>query len=187
MLMLQLQLRQCLTFEDNDMYNATTGIKGLRKADKILRRYGTAGLLIGGMAKTIWENSNDLDEINSRKDVDVLVLGFDCKHHPKQWEGGIDWWISHSLDELPTNGKICLSFNVQIQGKKKSLFPGLYICPHDILGKIVDHETNELSLDSSSFGVKEGDVFYKIPTVDSDYFGLFLSKGEGMSNHCKPV
>ena len=170
-----------------DEPGATTGIKGLRKADKILRKYGVAGLLIGGMAKTIWENSNNLDEINSRKDVDVVVLGYSCKHHPKQWEGGIDWWVSHSLEDLPTNGKSCLNFNIQIWEEHVSLFPGLYLCPHDILERIVDYENKNLSMSSSYFSVREGDIFYKIPTVESDCFKLFLSTERKDPIHCKPL
>jgi hypothetical protein len=189
MAMMQMQLVMRASRITCGGIDAATGVRGLRKANRILQKYNTAGLLIGGLAKAIWSNPFDHDEMNDHKDIDVIVLSHDCRHHPKQWEGGIDWWVSHSFDELPNNGNIYLDYNIQIDPSYKgSLFPGLYLCCPTILEEIVRHERMKLGRQSEDFAsIGSADLFYQIPLIERNALNLNLSQGEKVPCHCKPL
>ena len=65
------------------------GIRGIKRANRILKKYGAIGVLFGGVAKKIWSSIFAYD-FRGNRDVDVLILSADCKQHPRQWAGGID-------------------------------------------------------------------------------------------------
>ncbi len=113
-----------------DMDNVARGLDGLRTADEVLKRYNVAGLLVGGLAKELWYGTTNARLLKAHEDVDVLVLSFDCAKHPVMWEEGVDWWIAHQPDELPTNG-FCYGGLVWRLALKPGcqLEPGLYLCP----------------------------------------------------------
>lgn len=120
---------------------ATVGLEGILMADKILKRYDAIGMLIGGVAWEIWsDHFIDIDSLSQHKDIDVIVLSRSCKKHPARWEAGIDWWISHSITERPTNGSsVNLTWNAKLQDNIY-LEPGLYLCPKELLQWCVAHE-----------------------------------------------
>lgn len=125
--------------------NALRGLEGLRVADEILRSYKSSGLLIGGLAKEIWrttKDASDLEErLNRHKDVDVLILSPHCRHHPKQWEGGIDWWVSHRDDfqERPTNGS-SIGILWMALDRYQNISGGLSICSREDLRASIEAE-----------------------------------------------
>jgi hypothetical protein len=119
---------------------ALRGFEGMEVADEMLKKLGVVGLLIGGLAKRIClEGEIDPSILESHKDVDVLIPSIysDHKYHPKQWENGIDWWISHADDEAPTNGATNLiqapTIDESWENEKYKDRSGLYICPPNVL------------------------------------------------------
>jgi hypothetical protein len=115
--------------------DAARGIEGLREADHILREHRTLGLLIGSVAKHIWLGIDDIDDLSEHRDIDIVILSSSCDHHPKQWEGGIDWWVRHSITEAPTNGTgHILRYLFSLEPPAFSNLPyGLYVCPRELV------------------------------------------------------
>ena len=137
---LELSLRQTLLAPAPP--NAVTGIDGIRKANEVLRHYGASGLLIGGLAKEVWSGRTTDAVLSAHKDVDVLILSYSCLQHPKQWEEGVDWWVTHSLQERPTNGTECgLWWTVEVLEEFES---GLYLCPAEFLQDAVKIEKRRI-------------------------------------------
>lgn len=95
---LKLELRQLLKLElqlrSPEFPEAKKGIAGLQLADDMLKDQGAIGILIGGLAYEIWKQTRTEKDLNSHKDVDVLVLSKDFKIS-KPFDGGIDWWMPH--------------------------------------------------------------------------------------------
>lgn len=119
--------------------NATNALDGMVIADKILKEYGVIGLLIGSLAKMIWHGCKE-KQLVSANDVDVLVLSSGCKHHPKRYEGDIDWYISHGYDESPVNGAgtgLVIRAMVKVQYPSN---PGLYIPQRGLVAMFTDAE-----------------------------------------------
>lgn len=111
---------------------AVQGLAGIAVARQVLERYGAVGLLIGGLAREFWQGTKDPAAYDDHKDVDVLILSFDCQHHPRQWEAGVDWWVSHDLRECPTNGTdVGLIWQLRLR-PNASPAPGLYLCPREV-------------------------------------------------------
>jgi hypothetical protein len=136
MLGLRMRIGLFLTHEPDYPPSATTGLEGIREANRILSDYNVPGVLIGGLAKEIWQGNTSEEALAAHKDVDVLVLSFDCVHHPQQWEGGIDWWVAHSPEERPNNGgSVCLRWTMT--ALVQELEAGLYLCPVDLLERIM--------------------------------------------------
>lgn len=69
---------------------AVKGLEGIQKANEILKKYNVAGILIGGLAEALYNNSYNENKLYNHKDVDVLVLD---KVEIENFEGGIDWWL----------------------------------------------------------------------------------------------
>jgi len=145
---------------------ALRGLEGIREADRILKELKVIGILIGGLAKRMaLEGIFDEQELAKHKDVDVLIPSIykDCKYHPKQWENGIDWWITHSDDETPTNGAtnlVCApTFDFDIAktaeyfGNPEKAY-GLWICPPEALEFMEEVEREELGKIKGSFKTK---------------------------------
>ncbi|MAH03783.1 hypothetical protein CMI39_03290 [Candidatus Pacearchaeota archaeon] len=119
--------------------NMKKGIDGLNTAHKILKKYQSPGILIGGLAEGVWNQRRKINELYKHKDVDVLVLDKNLKLSEK-FEGGIDWWLpkeekitirsdSGNKEDISQqwwkNGNgVILSFGVKEDYK---LSPGLYI------------------------------------------------------------
>ncbi len=133
---LLLQLRQEL--KSPPPFEAAKGIEGLQVANDILLSRETAGILIGGVAETVWNKARKSSELDEHKDVDVMVLG-DGTGFEEDFEGGIDWWLPHTERiNIPgavlsaemdwtwwRNGNdVALSFGVKTVS---NLSPGLYI------------------------------------------------------------
>lgn len=113
---------------------AVRGVEGMRVADNLLKEIGVVGMLIGGLAKELWSGVSDEEKLMEHKDVDVIVLSRDCNLHPKRWESGIDWWVSHRGEERPTNGNtVGLLWRVQLEAHARNIPKGLYLCPSEIL------------------------------------------------------
>lgn len=87
-----------------DVPNATRGMEGLRIANQILIERNSIGILIGGIARSVWKQNRKPEELAAHKDVDVLVLNPEFKLS-ENFEGGIDWW-------LPENGRITVKDDV---------------------------------------------------------------------------
>jgi hypothetical protein len=62
--------------------------------------------------------------------------------HPSRFQGGIDWWVSHLVNERAVNGfGIGLYWKLVYRHKARP-DPGLYLCPFELLEKAVEHEIN---------------------------------------------
>lgn len=68
------------------------GIEGLEVADALLKERHATGILIGGLAETVWKKEVTQEDLFEHKDVDVLVLNEDFVLREK-FEDGIDWWL----------------------------------------------------------------------------------------------
>ncbi|HEY4480408.1 MAG TPA: hypothetical protein VJB58_03000 [Candidatus Paceibacterota bacterium] len=113
---------------------AVCGVEGMRVADNLLKEIGVVGMLVGGLAKELWSGVSDEEKLLEHKDVDVILLSHDCNLHPKQWQSGIDWWVSHDREERPTNGNsVGLLWRVQLEAHARNIPKGLYLCPSEIL------------------------------------------------------
>ncbi len=138
------------TFRHEGLPSATRGEEGLRVAQKLLIEREAVGILIGGLAESVWRGFG-WKRLERHKDVDVLVLSstFSLK---KKFESGIDWWlpndarVAFSSDfgsgSTPVrywdnaNG-VCLSFGA---GCNPCLPPGLYLPNADFLIAMRMHE-----------------------------------------------
>ena len=89
-LLLRLELRSPAPLE------AIRGMEGVIKANEILKEKKRVGILIGGLARKVWERTSGPEDF-LRKDVDVLVLEENEEDNItpqiKYGEGGIDWWL----------------------------------------------------------------------------------------------
>jgi|GEM_PF-1860572 len=131
---LSLRCEQRLELRAPSPEGALTGLDGIRAADRILKGYNVVGMLVGGLAKELWHGTIDADTLASHKDVDVLILSYDCEQHPQQWEEGIDWWIGHTSQERPTNGtSVGLTWMVSLEPHAVGIPRGLYLCPIELL------------------------------------------------------
>lgn len=169
----------------------------MQEADRILKGYGATGLLIGGLAKAILSGVTDPDELRKHKDVDVLIsYQIECAKHPRQWEGGIDWWVSHNELERPTNGRAHLLANIEYC-VLPSYGPGLSICSPGALYKLCTLEDRVLG---RKFAVKYGPYKFPYEHFDAPDLGFryqenadfYLSwdgdpKATETAAHCKPV
>lgn len=86
------------TMRSPDDFESTKGIKGMEVAHEILSSRNAVGILIGGLAGSLWKQTKKLA---SHKDVDVMVAteSFNLKEN---FEGGIDWWLP-TIDRLRVN------------------------------------------------------------------------------------
>lgn len=163
---------------------AVRGLEGMKVADAILKQYNVAGLLIGGIAKSILRGNINLSSLARHKDVDVLICSVNCEEHPEQWEGGVDWWISHGDAEKPTNGCCNILANILFYAEE----PGLHIPEPNALWHLAQLEKTEFADENKiSFGPKPatwkrervGKMGYKlIPATISDW-------PKSDATHCK--
>ena len=158
------------------------GLEGLRRAQRILKRYGAVGLLVGGTAKDIY---GGVLGRGRAKDIDVLVLDDDCKHHPREWEGGVDWFVRHSPEQLHNNGRMDVDYCMRLRNNM-SLEPGLYLCPALILEEIDEYLDQELEKIYGGFEVNASGQLFLLPIADPAKLQLTLSLGGPVKNHCKP-
>jgi hypothetical protein len=80
------------TFADRGLVNALKGYEGMQKAHEILMQKNAQGLLIGGLAKSVWNQRKSKEELEQHKDVDVVILNTHSVLE-EPFEGGIDWWL----------------------------------------------------------------------------------------------
>jgi hypothetical protein len=167
---------------------ATKGLEGLRMANQALKDYRTHGILIGGLAKEIWSGTTDPDVFASHKDVDVIVLSRNCGHHPGQWEAGIDWWINHRYNELPTNGT---SVNLlwRLSKRPEGMVPfGLYLPSDDLFRESLVQEKKILGADYQVPEVKfvNRPAFTEFPVMPRKFLGVSWGHGASVpAEHCK--
>lgn len=82
----------------DDIPGALRGIDGLKWADAILLTYKMAGILIGGLARELYQGNFSRKKLARRKDVDVIVFpNFNQKSFTDFFEG-IDWWQMKQVD-----------------------------------------------------------------------------------------
>lgn len=168
--------------------NAVRGLDGLKIADEVMKDYGATGIIIGGLAEEAWCGSNDPATYAGHKDVDVLVLNYDCDRHPGQWESGVDWWVSHAGNERPTNGRVGLFYNVQFKQQRYSVNPGIYMSPRSMIMASIRHEfalMGESFLPQDTLECQPGLNHY--PIMPQQYFSFGkLDKNSSVADHCKP-
>jgi hypothetical protein len=171
-------------------HDAVQGIKGMIIADRILRKYNAVGMLIGGLAKEVWSGTYNPNQLLKHKDVDVLVLAQRCGKHPKQEEGGVDWWISHRSTERPTNGHTGLIWTVlfKMSVEKNKINPGLYICPLELLEAIIKHERrvfgDQSVVHNKRFSAVGIDEFPVLPL--KFIYAKWGDDNDDIACHCKP-
>lgn len=133
-LRLSQRLEQRLELRAPTPPDAITGIEGLKVADQILKEHNAVGMLVGGLAKELWRGVVSDEKLSEHKDVDVLVLSYDCASHPEQWASGVDWWVCHNPHERPTNGNpVGLLWRVELESHAQRIPRGLYLCPLQLL------------------------------------------------------
>jgi hypothetical protein len=134
----------------------TKGFEGLQIAHKILQEKDSSGILIGGLAESIWSQRRKKEELYKHNDVDVMVLDnqFEFKLF-KKFEGGIDWWLPQlgyidiksdyaDIEDVEKkwwkngNGAI-LSFGVE---KDFQLNQGLYLPNREWIINMREYEVN---------------------------------------------
>lgn len=195
---LRLELRQELHLVAPAPIDAVQGIKGLRTADEVLKKYQVPGLLIGGLAKEIWADKWWTDSVgyqrmSKHKDVDVLVLSRFCKRHPGQWEVGVDWWISHRFTDLPTNGThVGIIWRIKLRRSAPKNISGLFLCPVEILRWGIQRERQMFGDEHEIVGGPFRETPGKIPGLEIPVMDLFQLKwqwgncDDEISCHCKP-
>lgn len=88
------ELRLSLELKSPPPIDAVRGLSGIRVADTLLKKEGKVGVLIGGLAMAIWKKGSTPAELESHKDVDVLI--FDAQPpEGKEFAGGVDWWCTN--------------------------------------------------------------------------------------------
>jgi hypothetical protein len=107
-------------------FKAMRGLWGMNMADKVLKKYGIVGILIGSLTRQLWRGIS-LGRLLKMKDVDVLIPEQFESVRPEVCESGIDWWISDGKNP-PTNGLSDEGMFWTITLKER-IEPGLYICP----------------------------------------------------------
>lgn len=125
--------------------NTIKGFEGMMIADKMLKSKDSSGVLIGGLAQSLWNQQRQIGDLYKHKDVDVLVLN---NNHglENKFEGGIDWWLPQkdiltikrefgNIYNYQTNwwengNGIVLSFDII---KNYDLEPGLYIPGQELI------------------------------------------------------
>ncbi len=93
LLMRALSLRLLLRSPINEI--PTRGMEGVLAADQILKEKNARGVLVGGLAESVWNRRRSEEELASHKDVDVLLL--EPTDDFGKFEGGIDWWIPDDI------------------------------------------------------------------------------------------
>lgn len=173
-------------------------LEGVRRAFLILEHYDSVGLLIGGTAKAVWAGIYENPDFESYRasDVDVLILDYDCKHHPHNFEGGVDWFIRHSAEDLPNNGKFCLDYNLHLN-KDVERHPGLYLCHWSILQQTDRYLFDVLRTELDTLGKKpcwrDFEVVYPddslapMAVIGSSDLEFVPSFGGPKNTYCKPL
>lgn len=169
-------------FEDrNKKPFLSAGSYGVRRADRILKKYKAVGILIGSTAKGIWETGDFSLVDERRRDTDVLVQDYDCEKHPEEYEGGVDWFIQHLSQRFPSNGSISLHYSLDLM---KKYSPGLYLCHWETLEEVDSH------LNSLAPGCMEPFSHNSNPSVlpiaKPEHIVFVPSFKNIPGNHCKP-
>src|SRR3989344_2793219 len=143
-----------LSLTDPPIQYPAKGFEGMQTAHKILKERNSVGVLIGGLSLAVWNKNSTKEQLQTHKDVDVMVLD-DKFYINEKFEGGVDWWLPHQeiiaiRSQYSTiqgrkqkwwansNG-ITLSFGAQ---KNYDLNPGMYI-PSNTW--VIDMKKNEVS------------------------------------------
>ena len=156
-----------------DIPNASKGLEGMQIAHEVLRTREAVGILIGGLAESVWNQRRKPEDLLKHKDVDVAVLD-DAFKLSEKFEGGIDWW-------MPQDGKITITSDAsRVEGVQKrwyengngvvlsfgmnrspELRPGLYIPDSDWVEDMRVYEA-DVNVDYASISAEfDDDVFEK--------------------------
>jgi len=163
------------TLKHPEFPNAKRGLEGLMVSHEHLKEKNTCGVLIGGLAESVWNKWRSKEGLYSHKDVDVMVLSDEFKLS-EDFEKGIDWWLPYDGEiTIKADGvsdfqirqrwwKNCnnvpLSFKIE---KQYGFEPGLYITSPDFIANIREAE----ALANVDYGKVE---------IDDDVLEAFESK-----------
>lgn len=165
----ELALRLNLRLESPPPFEAVKGLEGVILADKILKEKKEVGILIGGLARKLWERTKNEKDFE-KKDVDVLVLPNENKKCSINYGNGIDWWLPESkkisfekegvsIKDMEFNyfknlNNVILYFNATVKEKMKH---GLHLLDLQQLIDMLYTESSSVVRDS----VQSGEVLEK--------------------------
>jgi len=133
----KIRVDQILSLRENLVYEsppeAKRGMEGILVSKEVLRSLKTHGILIGGLAESMWKKKTKEEDLAKHKDVDVLIVGtnWNDDKYPifRKFEHGIDWWSpegKYKNGVRCVNGKeVLLRFGVMFGNLPNG--PGLYI------------------------------------------------------------
>ena len=88
-------------------------IPALALAEMNLRIRKMVGLVLGSSIKEFTDPPDDLIELNSHRDLDILILNPYSVNHPEPSEWGVDWWVRPEV-QSPTNGRVSLWYDLEL-------------------------------------------------------------------------
>ena len=100
------------------------GLRGVTLAEIALKTRCIAGMVLGGLVKSLYRlPENEGDEVSfDRKDVDVIVLNLHSPQSPAPNEWGIDWWVRPD-GNAPTNGIVNSWYDVALKSDIQVGYP----------------------------------------------------------------
>ena len=93
--------------------NAARGLEGIAIEHRTLQERNAIGVLIGGVAESVWNRERTNEELRRHKDIDVLVTSWDRDF--ESFAEGIDWWPfkAEKMDVVNSTGGTNLNVEVQ--------------------------------------------------------------------------
>ncbi len=133
--------------ENNSLLYPPLILPSVAFADLNLRTRGLIGVVLGSVAKHLVSPPKDIGELNSHRDLDVLVLQPHSPHHPAPNEWFVDWFVRPLGNKTPTNGRVELWYDF-------GLIDSVETAPSDLkpnnLGPLaLDLEKREIRYDPS--------------------------------------
>lgn len=83
----------------------------LALADINIKTRRKIGLIIGSIAKKLFNAPDDISGLESGSDVDVLILNPHSDENPEPMEWGVDWFV-RPRNRAPTNGLVQMWYDV---------------------------------------------------------------------------
>ena len=162
---LELRLLLALELRHPEIHDVLRGLEGMRTAREVLLAQNTVGILIGGLAEAVCNKKTTSADLDTHKDVDVMVLGKNFSLE-KPFEHGIYWWVPNTETVTVTsdvspkgfqrkvtwweNGnEVFLSFGIE---QRHPLAPGLYLMDAESIRALREAET-EANIDYGRAGI----------------------------------
>lgn len=117
---------------------AMKGVESLPVVENVAEKYGSAGIIVGGLAIRLWQATMQRNSIG--KDVDVLIVDEAKRNFPVQWERGVDWWVSSDRTHRPSNGTHVGLLWKLVPREGVQLTTGIYLLSPDLLRQCCDWE-----------------------------------------------